>query len=523
MPPSPQGEGNTSSVSPLAGDGAIHLPLKGKAFRRAAAGGGRKLSERGTTMELVLERPSEKQRLFLNEKHKYVCFGGARGGGKSWAVRTKAVLLCCRYPGITVCIIRKTYPELRANHIRQLRKLLRCDSKTGRIAKYNDTEKSISFPNGSLILFRYLETEADEGRFQGTEVDVIFLDEATQHPEQRWDILKACLRGVNGYPKRIYLTCNPGGVGHGWVKRLFIDRCFKDTEDAEDYVFIQSLVTDNRALMERQPEYLRQLESLPPKQREAWLYGRWDIFEGQFFEELRTEPDLEQARKQGCELPAEELKRQRRWCHVIPPVDLTKGEARHWTILRSYDFGYGKPFSCAWWAVDYDGVLYRVLELYGCTGEPNVGLRWTPDEQFRRISEMEREHPWLRGKHIEGVADPAIWDASRGESVADTAARYGVWFSPGDNKRVPGWMQVHYRLQFDENGYARMYVFDTCRDFIRTMPLMVYDRHRAEDLDTELEDHIADETRYMCMSRPVGPVRKEEKKPELRWPDPLGR
>ena len=467
---------------------------------------------------LQIPEPSEKQRLFLADRHKYVCFGGARGGGKSWAVRVKAVLLCLNYPGIVCCIVRKTYPELRENHIRQLRALLRCGTKE-ELASYSESEKKLRFPNGSTILFRYLDTEDDEGRFQGLEVDVLFLDEATQQPERRWDILLSCLRGVNGYPKRVYLTCNPGGVGHGWVKRLFIDRRFKDTEHPEDYTFIQSLVTDNRALMRAQPEYLEQLRSLPPKQREAWLNGNWEIYEGQFFEDFRPEPDLIAAEKAGCTLSKDELRRQGRWCHVIDPIDLSRGEARHWTVLRSYDFGYGKPFSCAWWAVDYDGVLYRVLELYGCTETPNEGVKWSPDRQFQEIARIEREHPWLRGKHIEGVADPAIWDSSRGESVAETAARYGLSFQPGDNRRVPGWMQVHYRLQFDEQGYARLYVFSNCRGFIRTIPLMVFDKHRPEDLDSSLEDHIADETRYLCMARPVTPERPRETRVILS--DPL--
>lgn len=461
--------------------------------------------------ELLIPKPSHKQALFLAEKHKYVGYGGARGGGKSWAVRVKAVLLCYKYPGIVCCIIRKTYPELRENHIKQLRQMLRC-GQSDALAKYNDSEKKISFPNGSTILFRYLENESDEARFQGTEADVIFMDEATQHPEQRFDILKACLRGVNDFPKRIYLTCNPGGEGHGWVKRLFIDRIFKENEKPEEYTFIQSLVTDNTALMRSHPEYLDQLNALPPKQREAWLYGNWEIFEGQFFEDFRVVPDLVEAEKHGCKLSAEELRQAHRWCHVIPEIDLSRGEPRHWTIYRSYDFGYGKPFSCAWWAVDYDGVFYRILELYGCTETPNEGLRWTPDQQFKRIAEIEREHPWLRGKRIEGVADPAIWDASRGESIADTAMRYGIDFIPGDHERIPGWMQCHYRLQFDDEGYARMYVFENCKGFIRTIPLMIFDAHHPEDLDTSLEDHIADEWRYMCMTQPVKPIRATPKR-----------
>ena len=469
--------------------------------------------------ELQIPQPSPKQMQFLTDTHKYVGFGGARGGGKSWAVRVKAVLLCLKYPGIKVMIIRKTYPELQENHILPLIEMLGCYSEDLRFASYNDQKKYITFPNGSRILFRYCDKDNDALRFQGTEVDVLFVDEATHQSEERMDKLRACVRGVNGFPKRIYYTMNPGGEGHEWVKRLFIDRNFKETERPEDYSFIQSLVTDNKALMREQPDYLDQLKSLPPKLREAWLYGNWEIFEGQFFEDFRVEPDMIAAEAAGCDLPKEELLRQRRWVHVIDPIDLDRGEARHWTILRSYDFGYGKPFSCAWWAVDYDGILYRILELYGCTETPNEGLRWTPDMQFKKIAEIEREHPWLKGKHIEGVADPSIWDGSRGESVAETAMRYGVVFTPGDNKRIPGWMQCHYRLQFDGQGYPRMYVFEGCKAFIRTVPLMMYDKHKVEDLDTDLEDHVCDEWRYTCMSRPVSPIREVPKKTILN--DPL--
>ena len=188
--------------------------------------------------------------------------------------------------------------------------------------------------------------------------------------------------------------------------------------------------------------------------------------------------------------------------------------------MRSYDFGYHKPFSLGYWAIDYDGVLYRIAEIYGGTDVPNEGVKQTPDEQFRRIAEFERAHPYLQGRKIvDSVADPSIWDASRGESIADTAMRYGIYFTPGDNQRIPGWMQVHYRFQFDENGYPRMYVFDTCKDFIRTIPQMMYSSTRPEDLDTGLEDHIADEVRYMCMNHPVKPILQEPEK-EI-WSDPL--
>lgn len=460
---------------------------------------------------LSIQPPSARQQEFLLARTRHIGFGGARGGGKSWSVRTKAKLLALRYGGIRILIVRRTYPELINNHIRIL------NTELSGIASYHDRDKIISFPNGSMIQFSYCDRDSDLDRLQGVEYDVIFLDEATQLSEYQMKTITACLRGVNDFPKRIYYTCNPGGQGHTYIKRIFIDKKYQPGEDPGDYTFIQSLVTDNHALMKSQPDYIKQLQALPPKLREAWLHGRWDIFEGQFFEDFRPEPDPEKCAAAG--LTPQQAREQGRWTHVIAPLDLSRGERRSWTIYRSYDFGYAKPFSCAWWAMDHDGTLYRILELYGCTETPNEGVKWTPDRQFAEIARIEQEHPWLKGKQIQGVADPAIWDASRGESIADTAIRYGVYFTPGDHARTAGWMQCHYRLQFDENGYARCYIFDNCQGFIRTIPLLVYDPQKPEDLDSAGEDHIADEWRYLCMARPIEPIREIPQK--TIFTDPL--
>lgn len=459
-----------------------------------------------------LSKISDKQYRFLTDGHRHVGYGGARGGGKSWAVRTKAKILAAVYAGIKVLIVRRTFPELLNNHINPLREELHG------LAKFNKSEKVFTFPNGSTIKFGYCNCDGDLGQYQGAEYDVIFLDEATQLQEEWIKKINACVRGVNNFPKRTYYTCNPGGASHGYIKRLFIDRRFEEAEKPEDYSFTQALVQDNRALMETQPEYVAELETLPPKLREAWLYGKWDVYEGQFFEDFRMEPDVKKCREAG--ITPEEAREQGRWTHVIKPFDLNSGERRGWNIMRSYDFGYGKPFSLGYWAVDYDGVLYRILEIYGCTKEPNEGVKWSPDEQFRHFREFENEHPWLKGRKIvDSVADPAIWDASRGERIAETAERYGIYFSPGDNARIPGWMQMHYRMQFDDNGYARMYIFEGCNAFTRTIPLLMYSQTKPEDLDTDMEDHVADEVRYMCMSRPIKPV--TTKKEELVYGDPL--
>jgi hypothetical protein len=428
----------------------------------------------------MIDPPNEKQRAALLARSKHIGFGGARGGGKSWFVRAKAKLLAVRYPGIRILIVRRTYPELINNHIRILR------SELLGVAKYNDKDKILTFANASTINFAYCDKDQDLDRLQGTEYDVIFLDEATQLSEYQMKTITACLRGVNDYPKRVYYTCNPGGQGHAYIKRIFIDKRYEDGEDPADYTFVQSLVTDNKVLMASQPDYIKQLEALPPKLREAWLYGSWDVYEGQFFEEFADLPEHYEDRL---------------WTHVIKPFEVPEG----WQIYRSFDWGYNRPFSCAWWAVDYDGVLYRILELYGCTRTPNEGVKWTPDQVFAEIHRIETEHRWLKGKHIIGIADPAIWDAQTGESIAERASKYAVYFQPGDHQRIPGWLQVHYRMAFDDNGRAMMYVFNNCKAFIRTIPLLMYDDRRPEDLDTEGEDHVADEVRYMCMARPIKP------------------
>ena len=437
------------------------------------------------TREMRMEPPSEKQRLFMRAREKYVIFGGARGGGKSWAVRWKAVLLCAKYPGIRVLIMRKSYPELLENHIKPLQIQL------AGVARYNSLTHEIRFPNGSSIKFMFCAKDSDLMKIQGHEYDVIAIDEATQMTEYQIKTVMACLRGANSFPKRMYMTCNPGGPGHQYIKRLK-DRRFRSDENPADYVFIQSLVTDNKALMEKQPDYVEQLKAQPPKQREAWLHGNWDVYEGQFFEEFRDDPAHYADRK---------------FTHVIPPFEPPPG----WRMYRSFDWGYAKPFSCGWWTVDPDGVFYRILELYGCRqdhGEdvPNEGVKWIDDKIFAEIARIEREHPWLKGKRVQGVADPSIWaGAENGVSRYDTAVRHRVYFEKGNNDRIPGWMQCHYRLAFDGNGYPMMYVFNTCRAFIRTVPLLQFDDHVAEDLDSTMEDHAADEWRYFCMLNPMKP------------------
>ncbi len=197
-----------------------------------------------------------KQKQFFEARTTFIAYGGAKGGGKTWAVRTKAVGGAIFNPGIKILIMRRTYPELEENHIQPI-----VASVNQSIASYNASLRLMTFFNGSTIKFGHWSGEQSESEYQGMEFDWIFIDEATQFTERAFNYLKGCLRGVRGqevggYPKRMYLTCNPGGVGHRWVKRLFIDRDYiqdpdnpEGWEDPGDYTFIPATVEDNKVLL----------------------------------------------------------------------------------------------------------------------------------------------------------------------------------------------------------------------------------------------------------------------------------
>ena len=447
------------------------------------------------TVKWYFGKPNAKQDQVMQLRNRFIAYGGARGGGKSWMVRKWATLYCLRRPGIKILIVRSTYPELEQNHIRPL------VTDTHKIARYNTQKKLLTFVTGSTIKFGYCRSERDMEQYQGGEWDIIFIDEASNIPEECIKKFIPCVRGVNDFPKRTVYTLNPGGRSHHYFKRLFIDRDFREGERPEDYAFVQALVQDNVALMATQPEYLKDLEALPEKLKKAWLEGRWDIFEGQFFEDFIATPD-----KMGH-------------CHVIDPFP----PRPEWPIFHSYDYGRSKPFSVAWWTIDQDGVLYRIMEWYGCGKEPNTGIYLSAEEQFTEIARIESTHPWLRGKRIRGWADPAIWitEGTSGKSIADVAAKHGVYFDKGNNDRINGWAEFHNRLYMDPDGHAMVYIFNNCKSFIRTIPSLIYDEHKVEDLDTEGEDHIADESRYVFMANPLPPRIKQPRVRILPQNDPL--
>ncbi len=450
---------------------------------------------------------------FMRRGEDEVLYGGAAGGGKSDALVIEA-LRQVDVPYYKGLILRKTYPQLSE----LIEKSLRYYPQAFPKARYNEQKHTWTFPSGAKIVFGSLQHDKDKFNYQGKAYDYVAFDELTHFTFEEYIYLKSRNR-PNGPGTRVYMrnTANPGGIGHTWVKERFITAgepmqtvweeaiiVFPDGHTEKQWLsrtFVPSTIFDNEILLRNDPNYLGKLASLPEKERNALLYGDWDTYEGQYFEDFRTEPDMRAANADGAKLTREELKKQRRYTHVIEPFEIPDG----WKIYRSFDWGYNKPFSCGWWAVDYDGVAYRILELYGCTETPNTGVKWTPPEVFKEINRIENEHRWLKGKNIMGIADPAIWNAETGESIAETAAKYRVYFSKGDHERLPGWLQVHYRFAFDEKGFPMMYIFSNCKAFIRTIPTLQYDDHKVEDLDTNGEDHVADEVRYFLMNRPIKP------------------
>lgn len=423
-----------------------------------------------------------------------VLYGGAAGGGKSDALIMEA-LRQVDNPNYIAIIFRKTFPECRE----LIKKSLKFYKRAFPRAKYNSTSHTWKFPSGAIIMFGSMPNRDDYLKYQGHEYAYIGFDELTHFTFEEYNYLIS--RNRSSDPTiRCYMraTANPGGIGHGWVKERFITAMPANTTaeqvlkvDAPDGSVIESTTTkrfvpssvfDNPML--RNTSYVTNLALLPEARRKALLYGDWNSFEGQVFTEWKDNPDGYITRQNT---------------HVIEPFEIPS----HWRRYRSFDFGYSKPFAVQWWAVDTDGRVYLYRQLYGCTDEDNTGVKWEPVRIAREIKRIEDEYE--KGNSIIGIADPSIWDESRGRdgTVITMMEREGVYFSKGKNDRLSGKMQVHYRLALDDNKYPMMYVFSSCRQFIRTLPNLVYSTTHPEDIDTTQEDHDYDAMRYFLMENPI--------------------
>lgn len=414
-------------------------------------------------------KPSEKQSLFFRSSARYTAYGGARGGGKSWALRRKLILLCFHYPGIHCLLVRRTLPELRENHIFPLLAQL------GEAVQYSESTHTFRFPNGSRLVLGYCDKERDVLRYQGQEYDIIALDEATQLTEFQFSTFKACLRGANSFPKRIYLTCNPGGVGHAWVKRLFVDRLFHPEENPDDYAFIPAGIYDNRVLMEKDPAYLNGLRSLPEGLRRAWLEGSWDVFEGQFFPEFSRER------------------------HVCAPFEIPSS----WKRFGGLDYGFDM-LAVVWAALDPTcGTVYIYREF------ARSGLTLTA--AARAVAEESAEH-------IEYLAaSPDLWNRRQDSGLSGVTVMSEVRALPtllkADDRRVMGWRNLREFLtdrpplngeEKEGTRIPRLQIFSTCTELIRTLPALLHDKTRPEDASSEPHavTHFPEALRYALMTLP---------------------
>ena len=451
-------------------------------------------------MANIVWQPQPKQAAFMARPEYECLYGGAAGGGKSDALLAEA-LRQVHIPHYRAIIFRKTYPQL-SELIDRSRAIY---SAAFPRARYNQTEHCWTFPSGAKIYFGSMQYTKDRINYQGKRYDFIAFDELTHFTWDEYSYMFSRNR-PSGPGTRVYMraSTNPGGIGHGWVKDRFITVAPPLTPVVDAYevpdpsgkliqlsrrrIFVPSTVFDNQALLRNDPNYLANLAMLPEAERNALLYGSWDSFDGQVFREWRNDPQHYD---------------DQRWTHVIDPFPIP----RHWRIYRGFDFGYAKPFAVGWFAVDEDGRIYHIKEYYGCNGTPNTGVKLNPIEIAAGIRQMEAEDPMLKGKQIAGIADPSIFDESRGESVARMMQRPPnfIYWQGGDNTRLAGKMQFHYRLTFDSDGLPMFQVFNTCKHFIRTIPTLVYDESKVEDINTDQEDHIYDMCRYVMMEHPLSP------------------
>lgn len=427
---------------------------------------------------------NEKQKLFYQSRVTYTAYGGAKGGGKTHAVRIKAVGGAIANPGIKILIMRRTYPELEENHIRPLTKMV-----PPQLASYNATTHLMTFQNGSTIKFGHWSGDQSEDEYNGLEYDWIFIDEATQFSERSFNFLGGCLRGVNAHPKRMYLTCNPGGVGHRWVKRLFIDKQYKvnpdnpeENENPEDYLFIPATVEDNYHLMESSPGYVRMLANMPEDKRRAYRYGDWSAIGGNYFPEFQSAT------------------------HVVAPFKVPD----HWQRYRSFDYGLDM-FACFWWAVDEDGRSWCIREY--C--EKNLIVK----DAAKKIHERT-----LPGENVSATyAPPDMWNRQKdsGKTMAELFMLGQVGLIKADNNRVQGHMMMkdalaplplhdpYVKKMFsDEEGNCPerlpgLMFFDVCKNVIGDIQDIQADEKNPDDCAKDPHDvtHTVDGVRYYCISR----------------------
>ncbi len=467
-----------------------------------------------TTARIRLE---PKQGLDFQSEATEVLYGGAAGGGKSYVKRASAIRWCVEVPGIQVYLFRRTLPDLRDNHLRgptSLHVMLEPYSNAGSV-RYRAVENEFEFWNGSVLHLCYCDSENDVEKYRGAEIHVLIIDELTHFSEYQYRFLRSRVRiaGLAVPDKyksrlpRIETASNPGSIGHAWVKRTFIAPKAANEiwqapaeEGGMRRQFIPARLSDNPYLTRDDPSYADRLRGLGADNLvRAMLDGDWDIVAGQAFEKLRRD------------------------IHCIEPFK----PPEDWLCFGSLDWGSTRPFSFGMWTVANgnalsDGRLYRrgamirFNEIYGWNGKANEGVR----KEAPDVAEMIRTRIFdtLGDRRLAYIAaDPSMWKVDGGPSIAESMLRKGVVLRRADNSRLVGYVQVRQRIAGDEDG-PMLYATKNCHDgFWRTMPDIVMDENHPEDIDTDQEDHCADDVRYACMSRPwLAAVKREGPKPD-RW------
>lgn len=370
------------------------------------------------------------------------------------------------YAGIKILLLRRTYKDLERNHVRVLDPMLKG------LARYSRQEKCFYFPNGSILELGYCASESDVLQYQGQEYDIIFIDEATQFTEFQFETLTACVRGANNFPKRMYLTCNPGGVGHEWVKRLFVSRKYRETENPDDYEFISATVFDNKVLLDNDPGYVNMLNNLSEGLRQAWRDGNWDMLAGQYFSEFD------------------------RNVHVIEPFSIPE----NWKRYRTIDYGLD-CLACLWIAIDERGDYYVYREYAESDKVISQGA-----EEIRALTDAENI--------FYTVAPDDLWARSQetAKSKADIFRENGLSLLKGNRNREAGWLAIKELLTV-KNGESRLKIFSTCVNLIECLPALQRDAKKPTDCMTEPHDitHLPDALRYFCLQYTT-PAKEEDKR-----------
>jgi len=443
--------------------------------------------------------PNKKQLLLHQCPANEILYGGASGGGKSKALRMEALIWASRISGLQVYLFRRTYPELEKNHILYAR------GEYPNFVVWNEQNKRFELPNGSMIHMCYAQYEKDVFNYQGAEIHLLLIDEATTFTEFMYDYLRARVRCPMPIPEQykcripgIILASNPGGVGHNFIKRRWVDfvkpgkiKVAPRAEGGMMRAFIPAKLEDNPILMKYDPDYESRLDALPEPYRTAYRNGDWNIFMGQAFD-LRSE-------------------------HIIEPVKIPQ----YAPIYMCMDWGYGAPFAILWSWIDADNRIYVFHEWYGWNGEENVGLRLTDSQIAEGIIERERQLG-IQDKKIIRLAGPDCWNkkpdyrgGGQGPSTAEVFARYGLYLQPGDPNRQLKIRQFRERLRIPKDGSLPMLVvYETCRQFIRTIQSLQVHPNDPEYIDDRGEDHFFDAICHLCMARPLSLVPPPRKKTE---------